>query len=96
RGEQLEGIPTSQLFDMLIEAHAPMGKQLRRLLVWYIGNTIKEILEFVVLLTTLCPNLCFIDGSHHRSELFSQFIEEYADLPPFQKYEKVLHLMCTF
>ncbi|KAJ2890134.1 hypothetical protein IWW38_004298, partial [Coemansia aciculifera] len=93
RGAQLADISTPQLFDMLTEAHAPMGKQLRRLIVRESSESVEEVVEFAVLLTSLCPNLDFIDVSHYHARSIVEHMRECADLPPFQKYKQVVRRM---
>ncbi|KAJ2577503.1 hypothetical protein GGH95_003516, partial [Coemansia sp. RSA 1836] len=59
----LADIPKSQLFETLIESHAPMGRQLRH---WIEGNCqapLEDLAVFTMLLVSLCPNLDFIDVS---------------------------------
>ncbi|KAJ2641107.1 hypothetical protein GGF44_002270, partial [Coemansia sp. RSA 1694] len=57
----LADIPKSQLFEMLIESHAPMGRQLRRLIVRNSQVPLEDSAVFTVLLVSLCPNLDFMD-----------------------------------
>ncbi|KAJ2910922.1 hypothetical protein GGI21_000368 [Coemansia aciculifera] len=93
RGAQLADIPTSQLFDVLIEAHAPIGKQLRRFLVQGCQASVEELVEFSVLLTSLCPSLCFVDFLQCGHGSIGKHMRECADLPPLQKYEQVVQRM---
>ncbi|KAJ2891991.1 hypothetical protein IWW38_003392 [Coemansia aciculifera] len=93
RGAQLAGIPVSQLFDTVVATHAPMGKQLRRFIVHDSYSSVEGLVEFVVLLTSLCPNLDFIDVSKYFIGHIGKHMRECADLPPLQKYEQVMQHM---
>ncbi|KAJ2896929.1 hypothetical protein GGI21_004997 [Coemansia aciculifera] len=93
RGAQLADIPTSQLFDTLIKTHAPMGKQLWHLIIQKPDEPGKELVEFAVLLTSLCPNLDHVSNSPFDSGPIGKHMRECADLPPLQKYEQVLQRM---
>ncbi|KAJ2909349.1 hypothetical protein GGI21_001971 [Coemansia aciculifera] len=93
RDTQLIGITMSQLFDMLIETHAPMGKQLRRFIARDPHCYVEGLVEFVVLLTSLCPNLYFIEASHRDFGPIGRYMRECVDLLPLQKYEQVVQRM---
>ncbi|KAJ2458278.1 hypothetical protein GGF42_002172, partial [Coemansia sp. RSA 2424] len=61
----LADIPKSQLFETLIESHASMGRQLRRLIVRESRVPLEDLAVFIMLLASLCPNLDFMDVSHN-------------------------------
>ncbi|KAJ1667483.1 hypothetical protein GGF38_002776, partial [Coemansia sp. RSA 25] len=86
----LADIPKSQLFETLIESHAPMGRQLRH---WIEGNCqapLEDLALFTVLLVSLCPNLDFMDVSHKLIPHFGRYMKSCTASDPFQKYEQLL------
>ncbi|KAJ2459562.1 hypothetical protein GGF42_001392 [Coemansia sp. RSA 2424] len=86
----LASIPKYRLFETLIESHAPMGKQLRRLIVRNSRVPLEDLAVFTVLLASLCPNLDFMDVSHNLITHFGRHVKSCTASDPFQKYEQLL------
>ncbi|KAJ2337249.1 hypothetical protein GGI00_000364 [Coemansia sp. RSA 2681] len=86
----LADIPKSQLFETLIESHAPMGKQLRRLVVQRVHVSLEDLAAFTVLLASLCPNLNFMDVSYDCIAHLGRHMKSCTASDPFQKYEQLL------
>ncbi|KAJ2460557.1 hypothetical protein GGF42_000765 [Coemansia sp. RSA 2424] len=86
----LADIPKSQLFETLIESHAPMARQLRRLIVRNSQVPLEDLAVFTVLLASLCPNLDFIDVSSSSVAHFGRYMKSCTVFDPFQKYEQLL------
>ncbi|KAJ2458368.1 hypothetical protein GGF42_002115 [Coemansia sp. RSA 2424] len=86
----LADIPKSQLFEMLIESHAPMGRQLWRLTVRNSQVPLEDLAVFTVLLVLLCPNLDFMDASHDHITHLGRHAKNCTASDPFQKYEQLL------
>ncbi|KAJ2632079.1 hypothetical protein GGF44_003851 [Coemansia sp. RSA 1694] len=86
----LADIPKSQLFETLIESHAPMARQLRRLIVQNYQVPLEDLAVFTVLLASLCPNLDFIDVSSSSVAQFGRHMKSCTASDPFQKYEQLL------
>ncbi|KAJ2643722.1 hypothetical protein GGF44_001026 [Coemansia sp. RSA 1694] len=86
----LAGIPKSQLFETLIEGHAPMGRHLRRLVARFSQVPLEDLAEFAMLLASLCPNLDFIDVSNNLIAHFGRHMKNSAASQSFQKYEQLL------
>ncbi|KAJ2493212.1 hypothetical protein IWW47_004891 [Coemansia sp. RSA 2052] len=86
----LADIPKCRLFETLIESHAPMGKQLRRLIVQNYRVPLEDLAVFTMLLASLCPNLDFMDVSHNLIAHFGRHVKRCTASNPFQKYEQLL------
>ncbi|KAJ2336302.1 hypothetical protein GGI00_000908 [Coemansia sp. RSA 2681] len=86
----LANIPKYRLFETLIESHAPMGKQLRRLIVRNSQVPVEDLALFTMLLASLCPNLDFMDVSHNLITHFGRHVKNCTASDPFQKYEQLL------
>ncbi|KAJ2458835.1 hypothetical protein GGF42_001827 [Coemansia sp. RSA 2424] len=86
----LANIPKYRLFETLIESHAPMGKQLQRLIVRNSRVPLEDLAVFTVLLASLCPNLDFMDVSHNLIAHFGRHMKGCTASDPFQKYEQLL------
>ncbi|KAJ1669327.1 hypothetical protein GGF38_002344, partial [Coemansia sp. RSA 25] len=86
----LADIPKSQLFETLIEGYAPMGRQLRRLIVRNSQVPLEDLALFTMLLASLCPNLDFMDVSHNLITHFGRHAKNCTASDPFQKYEQLL------
>ncbi|KAJ1658476.1 hypothetical protein GGF38_004241, partial [Coemansia sp. RSA 25] len=71
----LADIPKCRLFKTLIESHAPMGKQLRRLIVQNYRVPLEDLAVFTMLLVSLCPNLDFMDVSHKLIAYFDRHMK---------------------
>ncbi|KAJ2486332.1 hypothetical protein IWW47_005501 [Coemansia sp. RSA 2052] len=86
----LANIPKYRLFETLIESHAPMGRQLRRLIVRNSRVPVEDLATFTMLLASLCPNLDFMDVSHNLIAHFGRHVKRCTASNPFQKYEQLL------
>ncbi|KAJ2336779.1 hypothetical protein GGI00_000641 [Coemansia sp. RSA 2681] len=86
----LADIPKPQLFETLIESHAPMGRHLRRLVARFSQVPLEDLAEFAMLLALLCPNLDFIDVSNSLIAHFGRHMKNSAASQSFQKYEQLL------
>ncbi|KAJ1670716.1 hypothetical protein GGF38_001326, partial [Coemansia sp. RSA 25] len=86
----LADISKSQLFEMLIESHAPMGRQLQRLIVRRVHVSLEDLAAFTVLLASLCPNLDFMDVSYDCIAHLGRHMKSCTASDPFQKYEQLL------
>ncbi|KAJ2336059.1 hypothetical protein GGI00_001041, partial [Coemansia sp. RSA 2681] len=86
----LADIPKPQLFETLTESHAPIGRQLRRLIIQSPHAPLENLAVFTVLLVSLCPNLDFMDISHDRITHLGRHVKNCTASNPFQKYEQLL------
>ncbi|KAJ2461610.1 hypothetical protein GGF42_000082 [Coemansia sp. RSA 2424] len=86
----LADIPKSQLFEMLIESHTPMGRHVWRLIVRGSQVPLEDLVVFTMLLASLCPNLDFMDVWHNLITHFGRHMKSCTASDPFQKYEQLL------